>query len=119
MAGVFALTLLAVLLVVPEVAAAPHGSPRHELAAFRLPQVWLAALVAAVGFGGFFAVNSYIAPITTHVAGLSESAVPWVLAVMGLGMTVGNAVGGDPAAGVADGHPDAHHGQHPRHRGRR
>lgn len=93
-AGVFALTLLAVLLVVPEVAAAPGGSPRDELAAFRLPQVWLAALVAAVGFGGFFAVNSYIAPITTHVTGLSESAVPWVLAVMGVGMTVGNAVGG-------------------------
>jgi DHA1 family inner membrane transport protein len=93
-AGVFALTLLAVLLVVPEVAAHPNGSPRDELAAFRLPQVWLAALVAAVGFGGFFAVNSYIAPVTTHVAGLSESAVPWVLALMGLGMTVGNAVGG-------------------------
>lgn len=93
-AGVFALTLLAVLFVVPEVAAAPGGSPRDELAAFRLPQVWLAALVAAVGFGGFFAVNSYIAPITTHVTGLSESAVPWVLAVMGVGMTVGNAVGG-------------------------
>jgi DHA1 family inner membrane transport protein len=93
-AAVFALTLLAVLVVVPEVPAAPGGSPREELAAFRLPQVWLAALVAAVGFGGFFAVNSYIAPVTTHVTGLHESAVPWVLAVMGLGMTVGNAVGG-------------------------
>ncbi|GIF19769.1 DHA1 family inner membrane transport protein [Actinoplanes tereljensis] len=93
-ACVFALTLLAVLAVVPEVAAAPGGSPRAELAAFRSPQVWLVALVAAVGFGGFFAVNSYIAPVTTHVAGLSESTVPWVLAVMGLGMTIGNVVGG-------------------------
>jgi DHA1 family inner membrane transport protein len=93
-AGVFALTLLAVLAVVPEMAAAPGGSPRAELAAFRSPQVWLVAAVAAVGFGGFFAVNSYIAPVTTHVAGLSESAVPWVLAGMGLGMTVGNIVGG-------------------------
>ncbi|MET0423122.1 MAG: MFS transporter [Actinoplanes sp.] len=93
-AGVFAVTLLATLFIVPEVAAAPGGSPRAELAAFRLPQVWLAALVAAVGFGGFFAVNSYIAPVTTHVAGMSESAVPWVLAVMGVGMTVGNALGG-------------------------
>jgi len=89
-AAVFAITLLAVLAVVPEVAAAPGGSPRDELAAFRLPQVWLAALVAAIGFGGFFAVNSYIAPITTHVTGLSASAVPWVLAVMGVGMTVGS-----------------------------
>ena len=93
-AAVFAVTLLAVLVFVPEVAAAPGGSPRDELAAFRLPQVWLAALVASIGFGGFFAVNSYIAPITTHVTGLPESAVPWVLAAMGVGMTVGNAAGG-------------------------
>ena len=93
-AAVFLATLLFVLVTVPEVPAAPGGSPRAELAAFRSPQVWLAAAVAAVGFGGFFAVNSYIAPVTTHVTGLSESAVPWVLAVMGLGMTVGNAVGG-------------------------
>ncbi|HEY0002961.1 MAG TPA: MFS transporter [Actinoplanes sp.] len=93
-AGVFALTLLAVLATVPPVAASPGGSPRAELAAFRSPQVWLVALVAAVGFGGFFAVNSYIAPVTTHVTGLSEAAVPWVLAVLGLGMTVGNAAGG-------------------------
>jgi DHA1 family inner membrane transport protein len=93
-AGVFALTLLAVLLTVPHVAAAPGGSPRAELRAFRSPQVWLVALVAAVGFGGFFAVNSYIAPVTTHVTGLSSSAVPWALAVVGLGMTVGNALGG-------------------------
>nr|WP_296073478.1 MFS transporter [uncultured Actinoplanes sp.] len=93
-AGVFALTLLAVLATVPHIAAAPGGSPRAELSAFRSPQVWLVALVAAVGFGGFFAVNSYIAPVTTHVTGLSASAVPWVLAVMGLGMTAGNAAGG-------------------------
>jgi MFS transporter, DHA1 family, inner membrane transport protein len=93
-AGVFALTLLAVLATVPQIAASPGGSPRAELGAFRSPQVWLVALVAAIGFGGFFAVNSYIAPVTTHVAGLPGSAVPWVLAVMGLGMTVGNALGG-------------------------
>lgn len=93
-AGVFALTLLAVLVTVPHVAAAPGGSPRAELSAFRSPQVWLVALVAAVGFGGFFAVNSYIAPVTTHVTGLPAAAVPWALAVVGLGMTVGNALGG-------------------------
>jgi len=93
-AGVFAFTLLFVLFTVPEVAAAPGGSPRSELAAFKSPHVWLAAAVAAVGFGGFFAVNSYIAPVTTHVTGLPESYVPWVLAVMGIGMTAGNALGG-------------------------
>lgn len=93
-AGLFAATLLAVVAVVPEMPAAPGGSPRAELAAFRLPKVWLVAAFVAIGSSGFFAVNSYIAPVTTHVAGLSASAVPWVLAMMGVGMTVGNALGG-------------------------
>ncbi|GIE31286.1 MFS transporter [Actinoplanes italicus] len=93
-AAVFGLSLIAVLTTVPPMSAAPGGSPRAELRAFRSPQVWLVALAVAVGTSGFFAVNSYIAPITTHVTGLSETTVPWVLAAMGLGMTVGIALGG-------------------------
>jgi DHA1 family inner membrane transport protein len=93
-AAVFALSLIAVLTTVPPMSAAPGGSPRAELRAFRSPQVWLVALAVAVGTSGFFAVNSYIAPITTHVTGLAETTVPWVLAAMGLGLTVGIALGG-------------------------
>ncbi|GAA2482673.1 MFS transporter [Winogradskya humida] len=93
-AGVFLLTLLAVALTVPEVKAAEGGSPRNELEALRRPQVWLVAATAAIGFAGFFAVDSYIAPITTDVTGLSSGTVPWVLVAVGLGMTVGNALGG-------------------------
>ena len=93
-AGVFVLSLVAVLAVVPHVAAAPGGSPRAELLAFRAPQVWLVALIAAIGFAGFFSVNTYIAPVTTEVTGLPATAVPWALAVMGAGMTVGGLLGG-------------------------
>ncbi|SCF06202.1 MFS transporter, DHA1 family, arabinose polymer transporter [Micromonospora coriariae] len=93
-AGVFLLTLLAVLAVVPEVAAAAGGSPGAELRALRTSQVWLVAATGAVGFAGFFAVDSYIAPVTTDVAGLSAATVPWALVAVGLGMTVGNALGG-------------------------
>ncbi len=96
-AAVFALSLLAVAWTVPAVAAAPGGSPRAELRAFRSPKVWLASLVVAVGTAGFFAVNSYIAPLTTQVTGLPDSAVPYVMALMGLGMTVGIAAGGAAA----------------------
>lgn len=93
-AGVFLLTLLAVLAVVPEVTAAVDGSPAAQLRALRTSQVWLVAATGAVGFAGFFAVNTYIAPVTTDVAGLSTTTVPWVLVAVGLGMTVGNALGG-------------------------
>jgi DHA1 family inner membrane transport protein len=93
-AVVFGVALLAVLTTVPTMAAAPGGSPRAELAAFRSAQVWLAGLAVAIGTGGFFAVNTYIAPVTTTVTGLSAGAVPWVMAVIGLGMSVGIAAGG-------------------------
>jgi MFS transporter, DHA1 family, inner membrane transport protein len=93
-AGVFALTLVAIITTVPTVAGDHNGSARNELRAFRKPQVWLVAAVASVGFGGFFAIDSYISPVTTHVAGLATSTVPWVLVAVGAGMTVGNALGG-------------------------
>ncbi|GII42415.1 MFS transporter [Planotetraspora phitsanulokensis] len=93
-AVIFALTLFAVLATVPAIAAHPNGSARSELRAFRAPQVWLVAGIASIGFGGFFAIDSYIAPVTTHVAGLPASTVPWVLVAVGLGMTIGNAAGG-------------------------
>lgn len=65
-----------------------------ELRSLRSSQVWLVAATGAVGFAGFFAVNTYIAPVTTDVAGLSATTVPWALVAVGLGMTVGNALGG-------------------------
>src|SRR5690625_6685303 len=49
---------------------------------------------AAVGFAGSFAVCSYIADIGRQVAGVSASYIPVLLAIAGLGMTIGNAVGG-------------------------
>ncbi|GAA0805485.1 MFS transporter [Spirilliplanes yamanashiensis] len=90
----FALTLAASVRTVPEIPVAAGASPRAELRAFRSGQVWLVAGVAAIGFAGFFAVTSYIAPVTTDVAGLGPAAVPWVLGAVGLGMTAGNALGG-------------------------
>ncbi|GIE34315.1 MFS transporter [Actinoplanes italicus] len=93
-AGAFLLTLLAVQVTVPAVPAADGGSPAAELRALLRPQVWLVAATAAVGFAGFFAVNTYIAPVTTEVTGLPAGTVPWVLAAFGVGMTVGNALGG-------------------------
>jgi MFS transporter, DHA1 family, inner membrane transport protein len=92
-AGVFLLALLAVAATVPDAPAA-GGSPSAELRALRRPKVWLVAATAAIGFAGFFAVDSYIAPVTTSVTRLSSGAVAWVLVAVGLGMVVGNALGG-------------------------
>jgi DHA1 family inner membrane transport protein len=80
---------------------APHGaSPLRELGALARPQVWLTLGIAAIGFGGMFAVFSYVKPLLTEVTGLSIDAVPLVLALFGVGTVSGNLVG----ARLADRH---------------
>lgn len=101
-AALFAATFVAVRILVPWQPGDPHSTVRSELAAFGSLQVWVAVGVGAIGFGGFFAVYSYIAPMTTEAAGLPGGAVPWVLASTGVGLTLGNLLGGRLAdAGTA------------------
>ncbi len=76
----------------------PHQdtSPLRELRALRLPQVWLTLAIGAVGFGGMFAVYTYLASTLMAVTHVSPAVVPVVLCVFGVGMTLGNLVA--PAA---------------------
>jgi DHA1 family inner membrane transport protein len=71
-----------------------HGAgPLRELGALRNLQVWLTLAVGAVGFGGMFAVFTYITPTLVHVSGVPLAWVPAVLACFGAGMVLGNVVG--------------------------
>ena len=88
------LTLALVLAFVPSCPGDADASGRRELNAFTLPQVWLTLLAGAIGFGGMFAVYTYIAPTVTDVGGLGDSAVPVFLMSFGLGMVAGTWVAG-------------------------
>ncbi|CAM3859534.1 MFS transporter [Nocardioides zeicaulis] len=87
-------TMAMVAWFVPSVPGDAEASGRRELGAFRVPQVWLTLLAGAVGFGGMFAVYSYIAPVVADVAGLGEGSVPVYLLSFGLGMVVGTWLAG-------------------------
>lgn len=93
-AVIFGIAAVMIALFVPPHAGDAGRTMRAELKVFRIGQVWFALGIGAIGFGGFFSAYSYIAPIVTEVAGSPQWAVPIVLVVMGLGMTVGNFVGG-------------------------
>lgn len=93
-AAIFALATICIGFFVPAHPGSPGRTMREELTVFRIGQVWLALGVGAIGFGGFFAVYSYVAPVVTEVAGSPEWAVPIVLVLMGVGMTLGNLLGG-------------------------
>ena len=98
-AALFAATVVALRMLVPWQPGNPHSTIRTELAAFASLQVWIALLVGAIGFGGFFAMYTYIAPMVTDEAGLPASSVPLVLVTIGIAMTIGNLIGGRLADG--------------------
>jgi len=91
---VFAIATVCIARFVPKHPGDAGRTLRSELGVFRVGQVWLTLGIGAIGFGGFFAVYSYVAPLVTEVAGSPEWAVPIVLVIVGLGMTVGNLLGG-------------------------
>ncbi|MGW6916109.1 MFS transporter [Kitasatospora sp. NPDC054939] len=85
---------LAIARLVPQLPSPAGGGLRCELSAFRSGQLWLALATVVVGCGGFFACYSYITPLLTEVSGYATGSVTLVLALFGVGMTIGNVLGG-------------------------
>ncbi|MFH5822398.1 MFS transporter [Georgenia sp. AZ-5] len=86
-------SLVAIWRWVPQVPARAGATARRELTALRSGQLWLAVAIGSIGFGGMFAVYSYITP-TMVAAGIAERHVPWVLLLWGAGMTLGTVLSG-------------------------
>jgi MFS transporter, DHA1 family, inner membrane transport protein len=68
------------------------ASPLRELGALRRKQVWLTLATGAIGFGGMFAVYTYLASTMMAVTGVAAATVPVALAAFGIGMTAGNLI---------------------------
>jgi DHA1 family inner membrane transport protein len=86
-------TALLVLRLVPGGGGAPGVSnPLAELNALKRRQVWLALGIGAIGFGGMFAVYTYLASTLLAVTHAPAIALPFILGIFGVGLTVGNLV---------------------------
>lgn len=91
------LTMAMVRAYIPTIPGDRAATGRRELSLFAIPQVWLTLLIGAVGFGGMFAVYTYITPTLTHVGQMAEWTVPVFLAAFGLGMVFGTWLAGELA----------------------
>lgn len=97
------LALAGILALVPRTgsgesaAGSASGGLRGELRAFRSGQVWLSILVTILGYGGMFGAFTYIAFTLTEVTGFSAATVPWLLILFGVGLFIGNTLGGKAA----------------------
>jgi DHA1 family inner membrane transport protein len=66
----------------------------REFAVFKRLQVWLAMAISALAAGATFACFTYIAPLLQQVTGMTPQQVTWVLLLFGVGITIGNLIGG-------------------------
>ncbi|MFL9923493.1 MFS transporter [Herbaspirillum lusitanum] len=66
----------------------------HELRVLGRPQVLLGLLMTVLGFGGVFTAFTYIAPILTEISGFPAGAVSPILLLFGVGLVIGNLLGG-------------------------
>jgi DHA1 family inner membrane transport protein len=96
-AGLGALAFFALLAWVPRTDALKGAPLVQELSALRKGSVWATMLVAALGVASIFAVYTFIGPFITDVVVLDRSWIPVALALFGIGMTLGNLVGGQLA----------------------
>ena len=88
------IALVSLWFAVPHMNRMPKTRPMDELSALVTPQVLLTVAIGTVGFGGMFAVYTYITWTMTREAGMSENHIWIVLMAYGIGMVVGTYIGG-------------------------
>lgn len=67
---------------------------RAELAALRGAGVWLSLSMTVMFAASVFALFTYMAPLLGEVTGVTPRGVTWTLLLIGLGLTLGNVIGG-------------------------
>ncbi|WP_282856279.1 MFS transporter [Pseudoclavibacter helvolus] len=91
-------SVIGIALLIPATAGRTGGgSILAEFRIFRSGQVWASMIITVLGYGGMFGAFSYIAFTLTGVSGFAASTVPWLLVLFGVGLFVGNIVGGRAA----------------------
>lgn len=88
------ITFASLFFWMPDLSKQGEGKLIKQLDYFKKWRSWLLVALISIGTGGLFAWISYIAPLVTEVGGLSENRVPIIMFLVGLGMVIGNLLGG-------------------------
>lgn len=89
-----AVTMMAIYFWLPKIQSNNEGNIFRQLDYFKTKTAWIIILMISIGTGGLFAWISYIAPLMTNVAHVDGDRVPLVMVLIGLGMVIGNLLGG-------------------------
>lgn len=88
------LALLGIIAFVPNPKAAPQSSVLNELKILKEKRLWLTLAVTLFGFSSVFAYFTYISSILIDVSHIKESLISFMLIIFGVGVTLGNMIGG-------------------------
>lgn len=88
------LSMAAITAWVPSSVKAAQDGLGAGVAVLRDPLIWLALALTVVGFGSVFVVFTYIAPILREITGIPAQGVVGVLVLFGVGLAIGNTLGG-------------------------
>ncbi|WP_418001837.1 MFS transporter [Mycobacterium sp. PDNC021] len=88
-----ALAIAGVAALVPRLPT-PEPAGSSQFAVLYRRQVVVSILPTMTMFGGVFGAFIYVQPLVTRVTGYSDGAVPWLLVLFGIGLFIGNFVGG-------------------------
>ncbi|WP_072281403.1 MFS transporter [Rappaport israeli] len=79
----------ALILLVPKSYQQQKSHPWQELNALKNKQVWLTLSSGAIGFGGLFAIYTYLASMLTQQTQIQSAYLPLYFTFFGIGMTLG------------------------------
>lgn len=88
------LTVCSLYFWMPNLEAKAREAMKTQLLFFKKAEAWLVILITAIGAGGLFCWISYIAPLLTDISGFEGGDVPYIMMLAGLGMVLGNFIGG-------------------------
>jgi len=88
------IALIGIILLIPRLQQPKATGILQQVAALINPKLMVFLLICALGNAGLFTVFTYITPLLVDITGFAEHSVTWILVLFGVGVTIGNIVGG-------------------------
>ncbi|MEX5650885.1 MFS transporter [Staphylococcus cohnii species complex 1658] len=92
-----ALALIGIIIFVPMKKETVKSSVLNELKILKEKRLWLTLAVTLFGFSSVFAYFTYISTVLIDVSHVQENLISYLLIIFGIGVTLGNVVGGNLA----------------------
>ncbi|MDF0730643.1 MFS transporter [Pseudomonas entomophila] len=92
--GIGVIALIGLIRFLPLQRDAEKVDMRSELAALKGAGIWLSLSMTVLFSASVFALFTYVAPLLGDVTGISPRGVTWTLMLIGIGLTLGNILGG-------------------------